>query len=176
MEITINRSQLVLINGDITEEETDAIVNAANSGLRGGGGVDGAIHRKGGPSILEECRQIGGCPTGSAVITRAGNLKAKRVIHAVGPIWSGGSRNEAGLLAGAYRESLKLASEHHMESVSFPSISTGAYGYPIEEAAEVALFTVIEYLKGHPEIRLVRFVLFGEPTYNTYAEVLKRIT
>lgn len=124
---------------------------------------------------MEECRRIGGCPTGSAVITRAGKLKAKRVIHAVGPIWSGGSRNEARLLAGAYRESLKLASEHRLESLSFPSISTGAYGYPIEEAAEVALSTVIEYLKEHPEIALVRFVLFGESTYNRYAEVLKRI-
>ena len=175
MEIRINRSELVLINGDITGEETDAIVNAANSGLRGGGGVDGAIHRKGGPSIMEECRQIGRCPTGSAVITGAGKLKAKQVIHAVGPIWSGGGRNEADLLAGAYRESLKLASKHKLQSVSFPSISTGAYGYPIKEAAEVALSTVIEYLKGHPEIRLVRFVLFGEPTYNSYADVLKHL-
>ena len=175
MEVRINRSELVLINGDITGEETDAIVNAANSGLRGGGGVDGAIHRKGGPSIMEECRQIGRCPTGSAVITGAGKLKAKQVIHAVGPIWSGGGRNEADLLAGAYRESLKLASKHKLQSVSFPSISTGAYGYPIEEAAELAISTVIEYLKGHPEIRLVRFVLFGEPTYNSYADVLKRL-
>jgi len=175
MEVQVHQSRLILVNGDITNEDTDAVVNAANSGLHGGGGVDGAIHRAGGPRIMEECRKIGSCPTGGAVITTGGNLKARHVIHAVGPIWSGGDRNEPRLLAAAYESSLKLASEHGLESVSFPSISTGAYGYPLEQAAEVALGTVVEYLKEHPEIRLVRFVLFGEETCSLYGDVLRRL-
>ena len=175
MEVKIGKSTLAIVEGDITKEETDAIVNAANSGLRGGGGVDGAIHRAGGPSILEECRKIGHCPTGQAVITSGGNLPAKYVIHTVGPVWSGGNRNEAGLLKSAYLESLKIASKKGLKSVSFPAISTGAYGYPLNEAARIALKTAIDYLKEHQEIELVRFVLFGKPMLDVFAEQLKKL-
>jgi O-acetyl-ADP-ribose deacetylase (regulator of RNase III) len=175
MEVKIGKSTLAIVEGDITKEETDAIVNAANSGLRGGGGVDGAIHRAGGPSILEECKKIGHCPTGQAVITSGGNLLAKYVIHTVGPVWSGGNRNEAGLLKSAYLESLKIASKKGLKSVSFPAISTGAYGYPLNEAARIALKTAIDYLKEHQEIELVRFVLFGKPMLDVFAEQLKKL-
>ena len=175
MEVKIGKSTLAIVEGDITKEETDAIVNAANSGLRGGGGVDGAIHRAGGPSILEECKKIGHCPTGQAVITSGGNLLAKYVIHTVGPVWSGGNRNEAGLLKSAYLESLKIASKKGLKSVSFPAISTGAYGYPLNEAARIALKTAIEYLKEHQEVELVRFVLFGKPMLDVFAEQLKKL-
>jgi len=174
MDVKIGKAALSIVEGDITREETDAIVNAANSGLRGGGGVDGAIHRAGGPSILEECRKIGHCPTGQAVITTGGNLKARHVIHTVGPVWSGGGRNEAGLLKSAYLESLKLASKKGLKSVSFPAISTGVYGYPLNEAARVALETAIDYLEEHQEIELVRFVLFGKPMFDVFAEQLKK--
>jgi O-acetyl-ADP-ribose deacetylase (regulator of RNase III) len=176
MEVKINNSTLSLVEGDITKEETDAIVNAANSRLAGGGGVDGAIHRAGGPSIMEECRQIGGCPTGQAVITTAGNLKAKYVIHAVGPVYQGGTKGEAALLKSAHLESLKLASAKKLRSISFPAISTGVYGYPVNEAALIALRTVIDYLKEHADIGLVRFVLFGRKTYEIFAEELRKIT
>jgi len=165
----------MIVEGDITNEETDAIVNAANSGLRGGGGVDGAIHRAGGPVIMEECRKIGYCPTGQAVITTGGNLKARHVIHTVGPVWSGGNHNEAGLLKSAYLESLKLASQTGLKSVSFPAISTGAYGYPLNEAARIALKTAIDYLEEHPEIELVRFVLFSKPMADVFTEQLKNL-
>lgn len=168
-------STIVLVEGDITGEETDALVNAANERLAGGGGVDGAIHRCGGPQIMEECRRIGSCPTGQAVITTAGNLKAKFVIHAVGPIYKGGTQHEAQLLAGAYRESLRLASRYGLKSLAFPSISTGAYGYPLEEAAEIALSTVIGYLRDHTEIEMVRFVLYSQDILNTYCNVLRRL-
>ncbi|MFC2004580.1 macro domain-containing protein [Chloroflexota bacterium] len=137
-EISINQSKLSIIQGDITSQVTDAIVNAANSSLMGGGGVDGAIHRAGGPAILEECKQIvakqGRLPTGQAVITTGGNLKARYVIHTVGPIWHRGDKGEPELLASAYRESLKVAVENNLSSISFPSISTGAYGYPVNQA------------------------------------------
>lgn len=175
MEARINACLLTLKIGDITRETTDAIVNAANSGLRGGGGVDGAIHRAGGPAILQQCRAIGHCPTGRAVITTGGNLKARYVIHTVGPVWSGGTRNEAGLLKSAYLESLRLASEKGLKSVSFPAVSAGAYGYPLHEAARIALETAADYLKEHPEIELVRFVLFGKPTYDVFAEELGKL-
>jgi len=175
MKVPIDGSILELVEGDITLQGTEAIVNAANTGLRGGGGVDGAIHRAGGPQIMEECRKIGGCPTGEARITRGGRLKAKYVIHAVGPVYSGGKHGEAALLASAYRSSLKLASQDGIKSLAFPSLSTGAYGYPLEEAASVALNTAIEYLKEHPEIDLVRFVLFGQAAHETYQMVLERI-
>src|SRR5438093_9837213 len=132
-------SRLELVEGDITRQDTEGIVNAANSSLVGGGGVDGAIHRTGGPTIMEECRKIGGCPTGEARITGAGRLAAKKVIHTVGPIYRDGRHGEPGLLASAYRSSLELASESGLKSVAFPSISTGAYGYPMDEAARVAL-------------------------------------
>lgn len=175
VKITINKSVLELIEGDITEQETDAIVNAANSSLLGGGGVDGAIHRTGGPKILEECRKLGGCPTGEARITTGGNLNAKYVIHTVGPIYSGGKQREAELLANAYKNSLSLASQYKLKSVAFPSISTGAYGYPVNEAAMVALKTVINYFNIHTDIELVRFVLFGLKAYQAYDKALQEL-
>ena len=161
MEVKIAGARLELVEGDITRQDTDAIVNAANTSLLGGGGVDGAIHRAGGPKILEECRRIGGCPTGEARLTTGGNLQARYVIHTVGPVYRGGGQREAELLASCYRESLKLASGKGLTSVAFPSISTGAYGYPLADAARIALKTVLDYLAQHPEIKLVRFVLFG---------------
>ncbi len=175
MQVKISESSLELVEGDITRQDTDAIVNAANTSLLGGGGVDGAIHRAGGPKILEECRQLGGCPTGEARLTSGGNLKARYVIHTVGPIYRGGAHREAELLASCYRESLKLASGKGLASVAFPSISTGAYGYPLTEAARIALQSVLDYLAQHPEIRLVRFVLFGRPAYETYEKVLREL-
>lgn len=175
MEVQVGKSTLAIVEGDITREETDAIVNAANSRLRGGGGVDGAIHRAGGPSILEECSRIGHCPTGQAVITTGGSLKAKYVIHTVGPVYGGGGRNEAVLLKSAYLESLKLASKKGLKSLSFPAISTGAYGYPLHEAAHIALKTVFDYLKEHPDIERVRFVLFGKPMFDVFAEEIKKL-
>jgi O-acetyl-ADP-ribose deacetylase (regulator of RNase III) len=175
MEIKVGQSVLALVEGDITRQDTEAIVNAANSALRVGGGVDGAINRAGGPKIQEECRRLGGCPTGQAVITTGGNLKAKYVIHAVGPIYQDGRQGEPELLASCYRESLKLASANGIKSVAFPSLSTGVYGYPVADAAHIALKTAKEYLSQHPEIQLVRFVLFGKPTYETYEKVLREI-
>jgi O-acetyl-ADP-ribose deacetylase (regulator of RNase III) len=176
MEVRVGSSILELVEGDITLQDTDAIVNAANSSLLGGGGVDGAIHRAGGPQILEECRKIGGCPTGLARITGAGRLRAKKVIHTVGPVYYREGDRSPELLASAYRSSLLLASEHGFRSVAFPSISTGAYGYPIREAAPVALRTVIEYLRGHPEIERVRFVLFGRAAYDAYRSALESLS
>ena len=177
VKTTINQAELSIIQGDITEQATDAIVNAANSSLMGGGGVDGAIHRAGGPAILEECRQIvsrqGRLPTGKAVITTSGNLKARYVIHTVGPVWHGGSKGEAQLLESAYRESLKLAAETNLSSVSFPSISTGAYGYPVDEASRIALRTVISFLGEPAPIREVVFVLFDYRTFEAYASALR---
>lgn len=175
MEQQINTSLLVLTIGDITKESTDAIVNAANSRLAGGGGVDGAIHRAGGPLIMKDCRKIGGCPTGYAVITTAGNLTAKHVIHTVGPRYLDGTRNEATLLRSAYLESLRLASKHNLQSLAFPAISTGAYGYPIKEAARIALQTIIDYLRTHNDITLVRIVLYDTATYDRFTEELTKI-
>ncbi len=179
-EVRIDQARLSLIQGDITTQDTDAIVNAANSSLMGGGGVDGAIHRAGGPAILEECKRIvdrqGRLPTGNAVITTGGNLKARFVIHTVGPIWYGGKKGEPGLLASAYRESLKLAAENNLTSVSFPSISTGAYGYPIAQAAGVAIATVASFLKTKPtSVREVVFVLFDSATFQSYQSALGEI-
>lgn len=173
--LQIGTSRLELVEGDITKQDTQAIVNAANEGLRGGGGVDGAIHRAGGPQILEECRKIGHCPTGEARITTGGRLKAKWVIHTVGPVFRDGKQGEAELLASAYKSSLRLASEKGIKTLAFPSISTGAYGYPMAEAAGIALKTAMEYLRSHPEIALVRFVLFGEAALRTYEEALERL-
>jgi len=175
MEIKINDSNLVIALGDITNESTDAIVNAANSRLAVGGGVDGAIHRAGGPSIMQECRKIGNCPTGKAVITTAGNLKAKYVIHTVGPVYRGGDKGEAELLKSAHLESLKLASANKVKSVAFPAISTGVYGYPVSEAAHIALKTTMDYLKEHPDIKLVRFILFDNKTYEIFARELEKM-
>jgi O-acetyl-ADP-ribose deacetylase (regulator of RNase III) len=177
VDLTINRTRLSITQGDITGQSTDAIVNAANSGLMGGGGVDGAIHRAGGTAILDECRQIraekGRLPAGQAVITTGGNLKARHVIHTVGPIWHGGSSGEADLLASAYRESLKLAVMRGLKSVSFPSISTGAYGYPVEPAARISLQTVIEFLNKDESLDEVVFVLYDSGTYRTYEQALR---
>jgi O-acetyl-ADP-ribose deacetylase (regulator of RNase III) len=179
MQVVVNRTKLSLIQGDITGQETDAIVNAANSSLMGGGGVDGAIHRAGGPAILEECKKIvaqqGRLPTGKAVITTGGNLKAKHVVHTVGPVWHGGSRGEADLLASAYRESLCLAVASGLKTISFPSISTGAYGYPIDSAAETALQTVIRFLEKETSLQEVVFVLFDHRTCEVYVEELERL-
>jgi len=178
MRKTVNGRILELVQGDITEQQVDAVVNAANSQLAGGGGVDGAIHRRGGPAIMEETdrRYPDGCPTGSAVITAAGDLPAEYVIHAVGPVWSGGDRGEAELLRSAYRRCLELAIRHHCRSIAFPSLSTGAYRYPIEDAAQVALSTAIDALKEEPdELDLVRFVLFDRPAFNAFAAVLDEL-
>jgi O-acetyl-ADP-ribose deacetylase (regulator of RNase III) len=172
MQVTINQSTLELVEGDITRQATDAIVNAANTSLLGGGGVDGAIHRAGGPAILAECEKLGGCATGDAKITTGGNLPAKHVIHTVGPVWHGGGSGEREKLASCYRRSLEVASEHGLKTVAFPSISTGAYRYPLEQAARVALRTVKEYVEQHAGIELVRFVLFGQPAYRVYEEAL----
>jgi O-acetyl-ADP-ribose deacetylase (regulator of RNase III) len=175
METRIKDSLLRLKQGDITKESVDAIVNAANSSLLGGGGVDGAIHRAGGPAILEQCRKLGGCAPGDAKITTGGRMPARHVIHTVGPIWHGGDAREPEILASAYRRSLEIASENSCRTVAFPSISTGAYGYPIEKAANTALSTVISYLKDHPEIAEVTFVLFSSRDYDIYSNALKKL-
>ncbi len=178
VQVTVNQAKLVLAQGDITRQSTDAIVNAANSSLMGGGGVDGAIHRAGGPAILEECKRIiarqGPLPTGQAVITKSGNLKAKYVIHTVGPVWHDGRSGEPELLASAYRESLKLAVDKGLKSVAFPSISTGAYGYPIDKAAGVALDVVISFLKAKAtSVTEVDFVLYDSRAFEVYAAALR---
>ncbi len=180
MGVTINQTRLTIVLGDITQQTTDAIVNAANSSLMGGGGVDGAIHRAGGSAILEECKQIvsrqGRLPTGKAVITTGGNLKAMFVIHTVGPVWHGGNKGEPELLASAYQESLRVAVENNLGSISFPSISTGAYGYPVAEAARVAIGTVASFLKERgTSIKEVVFVLFDSATFASYSSELGEI-
>ena len=176
MTAKINQTTLALVRGDITRERVDAIANAANEGLMGGGGVDGAIHRAGGPAIAVECSAIrakqGGCPTGQAVITTGGNLPAKYVIHTVGPIWRGGDAGEPELLASCYRESLRLAVEHNIKTIAFPSISTGVYGYPVAQAAVIALSAVKQFLEVHDGLDEVRFVLFDDVTYGAYENAL----
>ncbi|MGC8835092.1 MAG: O-acetyl-ADP-ribose deacetylase [Armatimonadota bacterium] len=171
----VGDATIEVVQGDITQQDTEAIVNAANRTLLGGGGVDGAIHRAGGPAILEECRKLGGCETGDAKITTGGRLKAKYVIHTVGPVYQDGKHGEPELLASCYRRSLEVASENGITSVAFPAISTGAYRYPIEEAVKIAVPTVVEYLKSHPDIKLVRFVLFDQPAYRVYVSELQRL-
>jgi len=181
VQYQIGKTKITLIQGDITEMTTDAIVNAANPSLMGGGGVDGAIHRKGGPKILEECKRIratqwpNGLPTGKAVITTGGNLKAKYVIHTVGPVWQGGKNNEPELLAEAYRNSLALACEKGLKTIAFPAISTGAYGYPIEKATKVALKTVKEFLKRENKLEEVVFVLYSKQHFEIYKKMAKEI-
>ena len=176
---TINGAELAITQGDITLQATDAIVNAANSSLMGGGGVDGAIHRAGGPAILEECKKIiaghGPLPTGQAVITTAGNMPSKYVIHTVGPIWRGGGRGEAELLASAYRKSLELAAAENLTSVSFPSISTGVYSYPVAQAARIALSEVVSFLGKTTSVKEVVFVLFDSRTFEAYVTALDEI-
>ncbi len=176
MELNVNGARVTLVQGDITTQAVDAIVNAANSGLMGGGGVDGAIHRAGGPAILAECREIvarqGTLPPGRAVITTGGRLPARYVIHTVGPIWRGGGHGEPEVLASAYRESLALAVERGLKTVAFPSISTGVYGYPVDQAAQVALATVCRFLEATPILEEVRFVLFDTHTFGAYRDAL----
>ncbi len=179
-EVTVGKAKLALIQGDITRQATDAIVNAANPSLMGGGGVDGAIHRAGGLAILEECRkiisQIGRLDTGKSVITTGGNLKARYVIHTVGPVWRGGNHGEAELLTSAYSESLKLAAKYGLRSISFPSISTGAYRYPVSEAAKIALNTTLAFLRNEQtSLEEVVFVLYDPETYETYSIKLAEI-
>lgn len=180
METNIGTAGITLILGDITEQETDAIVNAANPGLMGGGGVDGAIHRKGGAEILKECMFIrqtlypDGLPTGKAVATSGGNLKAKKVIHTVGPVWDGGNNREPELLAEAYRNSLALALKMGIKTISFPSISTGAYGYPVEKASRVAIKTVEGFLEKNTGIEEVRFILHSLHDLRTYEDALRK--
>jgi len=177
----VGKAKICLIQGDIIDVDTDAIVNATNPPLMGGGGVDGAIHRKGGPKILEECKHIratkwpNGLPTGKAVITSGGNLKAKYVIHTVGPIWRGGTSGEPEPLAEAYRSSLKLAVSKGLKTIAFPSISTGAYGYPIEEASRIALATVKEFLEREDNLDKVIFVLFTKHDLKIYEAAAKKI-
>jgi len=164
--------KIVIKQGDITQEVVDVIVNAANTTLRGGGGVDGAIHRAAGQTVLEECVKIGGCDTGDAVMTNAGRLKAKRIIHTIGPVWNGGKKREPELLRGCYRNSFKLALQENLRSIAFPAISTGAYGYPIEPAAEIALEEGLHFENDFDEIR---FVCFSQPDLNVYKEVFDKI-
>jgi O-acetyl-ADP-ribose deacetylase (regulator of RNase III) len=179
-ELDIGGTRLGLTRGDITRQDVEAIVNAANSSLLGGGGVDGAIHRSGGPAILAECRQIvaeqGRCATGLAVITTGGMLRAKFVIHAVGPVWSGGGRGEDHLLASAYLSSLAIAAQRRVTSIAFPSISTGAYGFPVERAAEIALRTVHDFVARESHAILeARFVLFSDTDLAVYRASLDRL-
>ena len=164
-----------LVEGDITAQRVDAIVNAANSSLLGGGGVDGAIHRAGGPAILEECRRLGGCETGDAKATGAGELPARYVIHTVGPVWRGGDHDEDGLLASCHRRSLRVAAELECRTVAFPAISTGVYGFPVARAARIAIGTAAEELDARPAIEQVTFVLFGRDAYAEFDAALREL-
>jgi O-acetyl-ADP-ribose deacetylase (regulator of RNase III) len=168
VEYRVNNSTIELFQGDITRLQVDAIVNAANSRLAGGGGVDGAIHRAGGPAIMAECKNRGGCPTGEAVITTGGKLPARYVIHTVGPVYRNGSSGEAQLLKNAYANSLNLAEAKGVKTVAFPSISTGVYGYPIDAAAKIAICTVVDHLNGQTILEKVVFVLFSSPDLEVY--------
>lgn len=175
MQVEIGGSTLELLEGDITKQDVDAIVNAASSPLLGGGGVDGAIHRATGPQLLEECRTLGGCATGSAKITRGYKLQARHVIHAVGPVYRDGKHGEPALLASAYRTCLELASQNNCASVAFPAISTGVYGYPMQDAARIAFRTIIDYLEQHPEIKLVRYVLYDARAFAVHERALEQV-
>ena len=168
--------RLELLQGDITVIDADAIVNAANNSLLGGGGVDGAIHRAAGPGLLEVCSLLGGCPTGEAKITKGFKLKAKYIIHTVGPVWHGGNEDEEKLLASCYRESLKLAASHNCKTIAFPNISTGIYGFPKEAAAGIAIGEVELFLKENPIPEKITFVCFGQENYDIYKELLKDVT
>ena len=166
------RERISVTRDDITRQQVDAIVNAANSSLLGGGGVDGAIHRAAGPELVAECRTLGGCPTGEARITRGYRLPAHHVIHTVGPVWHGGQRGEPALLASCYRNSLELAARHGLETVAFPAISTGIYGYPLEPAARIAVTETARFLEAHPAVQRVTFVCFGDEAYRAYQRIV----
>lgn len=170
------RHSISLVSGDLTTQTVDAIVNAANRTLLGGGGVDGAIHRAAGPELLAACRKLGGCETGDARITPGFRLSARHVIHAVGPVWKGGGHGEAGLLASCYRRALALAREYDCRSVAFPAISCGAYGYPLGEAAEVSMRTVVEELTRHKQEAQVRWVLLDSAAFSAWSEVWERMS
>ena len=178
MDRTAGNTRITVLSGDLTKEKTDAIVNAANPSLMGGGGVDGAIHRSGGASIIEECRtiitSIGRLETGKAVITGGGHLPARYVIHTVGPVWRGGVSGEAGLLAAAFKNSLSLADEKSLKSIAFPGISTGVYGYPLQEAAMVSLMAIKEYLEDGSSLEEVRIVLFDENALTVWQDALEK--
>src|SRR5262245_7988543 len=174
MRYKISQATVELVQGDIVDQDVDAIVNAANSSLLGGGGVDGAIHRAAGPQLLAECRTLGGCPSGQARITKGYQLAARHVIHAVGPVYQGRAR-DAELLGSAYRSSLALAAQHGVTTIAFPSISTGLYSYPLREAAPIALQTVKDFLEQHPEIKLVRFVLWDRASLAAYQLAAERL-
>jgi O-acetyl-ADP-ribose deacetylase (regulator of RNase III) len=169
----MDEKRIVVVQTDITRLDVDAIVNAANSSLLGGGGVDGAIHRAAGPELVEECRLLGGCPTGEARITRGYRLPARYVIHTVGPIWWGGSYDEAESLAACYRNSLALAESHNLETIAFPAISTGIYGYPLQSATEIAVGEAQQFISaGHTRPKQIIFVCFGDEAYRTYLSVV----
>ena len=172
MRCEVGASAIEVIKGDLTREKVDAIVNAANKSLLGGGGVDGAIHRAGGPAILAECRTLGGCDTGDAKITTGGNLPATYVIHTVGPVYRDGQHGEPDLLVSCHRRSLEVAVEHGVKTVAFPALSCGVYGYPIPDAARIAVTTTREFLESHPSIELVRFVLFSQEVCDIFADAL----
>jgi O-acetyl-ADP-ribose deacetylase (regulator of RNase III) len=167
--------RIIILQGDITQQAVDAIVNAANSSLLGGGGVDGAIHRAAGPRLLDECRALGGCPTGEAKITQGYNLPSGRVIHTVGPVWSGGLRGEDQLLAGCYRNSLNLALIHEIRTIAFPSISTGVYRFPVERAARIALREIDRFLLNHELPAEVRMICFDKGTFEAYRKALSTL-
>ena len=178
MQVEVLGGTIELVKGDISLQQVDAIINAANSSLAGGGGVDGAIHRRGGPEIMQETdvEYPDGCPTGSAVVSRAGNLAAKFVIHAVGPIWRGGNHGESELLAKVHRESLDRALERNCQTLAFPAISTGVYRYPLEQAARVAILSTIEFLGSRGGPSLVRFILFDTTAFKAYSQALEELT
>lgn len=177
ISLTIGRSRLEIVMGDITRQETDAIVNAANSRLTPGGGVSGAIHRAAGAGLREECKKLGGCKTGEAKITKGYNLPARYVIHTVGPVFSHASRERnAELLRKCYESSLGLAIEHGIKSISFPAISTGIYGYPMEEAADIAVRTIADFLRKHDEIKVVRMVLYGRDAFEAHKRAMKKLS
>ncbi len=169
------KERVEILEGDITKQAVDAIVNAANTSLLGGGGVDGAIHRAAGPELLEETRKIGGCPTGEARVSRGYRLPARWVIHTVGPVWAGGHKNEESLLAACYRNSLEAASELGVKSVAFPSISTGAYRFPLDRATEIAMTETKKYLETDSTLEKIVFVCFGERVLKTYQQVFQRV-
>jgi O-acetyl-ADP-ribose deacetylase (regulator of RNase III) len=178
-EVKIGKTTLRLVVGDIADQDTDAVVTAAHYRLNKGAGTDGTIHTKGGPKIYEECRKIGGCPIGDAVITTGGNLKARHVIHAVGPVWRGGDEDESKVLASAYRRSLEVAVENKLSSISIPSISTGAFGYPLKLAAPVAIATIVEFLRGREtnlnEVRMVLYQREDDRAYPLFVAALEQV-